>query len=420
MKRRNQWVLFAILLLALINLSPNEKSAVVGPKDQGRTPEPVIPPSQETMRDNGKIRVVVRLPESEFNELQAMNEAFMQEHHAEVNLVNLPIKGSYSLQQQFELGESPDVVLLDNVWVRHYAAGGFLLPTESYYSGSITGEMLSASLAQDEWNGYVWGVPLDADPYVWVYQNESLKEMGHSFPASPEGWKKIIEAWGELDSPPYLLGLDYGDPYAVMSLLWQLGAKGQGKPEASDSFFNKKGLNEAVALLEQLRPYIINTGETGTSDQWLGGSRQNALIELIPSTETRKYPYREMKVYFPEPTDSGNKMWIAGRSFAVTARSGNRETAGLWISAITSPIQQRQWYEKTNHLPTIKTLYYQTVRNGLPDWVSASFVKGQGFVQPVMAKLPELMQQLQGASQSYLRSELTAKQYLKQLDGLNP
>lgn len=421
MKRRNHWVLFALLLLALINLSPTEKSTMVGPKDQDRTTEPVIPPSQEKVKDNGRIKVAVRLPESEFNELKAMNDAFKKEHSTEVELVNVPVEENYgSLQQQFELGVSPDVVLLDNVWVRRYAAGGFLLPTESYYSGSLTGEVLSASLAQDEWNGYVWGVPLDADPYVWVYDAERLKEIGHPFPSTAEEWQALIEAWNEFNSPAYLLGLDYNDPYAVMSLLWQLGAKGQGKQESAETFFNKKGLTEAVPLLEQLQPYMINISDDESNDQWIGSNRQGALIMLIPSTEARKYPYRGKKLFFPEPTESGNKMWIAGRSFVVTARSANRDAAGLWISAMTSQIQQRQWHEKTGHLPALKTLYYQAVRSGLPDWITASFVKGQGISQPATAKLPELMQQLQKDSWSFLHSGISAKQYVKQLDALNP
>ncbi|WMT42422.1 extracellular solute-binding protein [Paenibacillus sp. D2_2] len=421
MKRRNHWVLFALLLLALINLSPTEKSTMVGSKDQERTTEPVKPPSQEKVRDNGRIKVAVRLPESEFNELKAMNDSFMQEHSTEVELVNLPTGEDYtSLQQQFELGASPDVVLLDNVWVRRYAAGGFLLPTESYYSGSLTGEVLSASLAQDEWNGYVWGVPLDADPYVWVYDSEVLREIGHSFPSTLEEWHALIEAWNEFNSPAYLLGLDYNDPYAMMSLLWQLGAKGQGKQEGAESIFNKKSLNEAVPLLEQLQPYMIDTSDDESSDRWIGGNRQDAVITLIPSTEARKYPYRGKKIFFPEPLESGNKMWISGRSFVVTARSKHRDTAGLWISAMTAQIQQRQWHEKTGHLPALKTLYYQAMRSGLPDWVTASFVKGQGITQPVTTNLPELMQQLQETSRSFLYNDINAKQYLKQLDELNP
>jgi len=421
MKRRNHWVLFALLLLALINLSPTEKSTMVGTKDQERTTEPVIPPSQEKVRDNGRIKVAVRLPESEFNELKTMNETFMRENSTEVELVNVSEGEDYtSLQQQFELGVSPDIVLLDNVWVRHYAAGGFLLPTESYYSGSLTGEVLSASLSQDEWNGYVWGVPLDADPYVWVYDSEVLKEVGHSFPSTTEEWLALIESWNEFNSQAYLLGLDYNDPYALMSLLWQLGAKGQGKQESAEFIFNKKGLDNAVLLLEQLQPYMINTGNDESSDHWIGANRQDALIKLISSTEARKYPYRGKKIFFPEPLESGNKMWIAGRSFVVTARSRNRDIAGLWISAMTTQIQQRQWYEKTSHLPALKTLYYQAMGSGLPDWVTASFVKGQGIAQPVSAKLPELMQQLQETSQSFFDNDITAKQYLKQLDELNP
>ncbi|GJM81320.1 hypothetical protein HMSSN139_38160 [Paenibacillus sp. HMSSN-139] len=228
MKRKNHWVLFAILLLALINLSPSEETTLVRPEDRGEA-QPVTPPEAQTLQETGHIQVAVQMNESDFHRLEEMNRQFTVSHPVEVDLVNVPVEESYaSFQRQLmKLGESPDILLLDNVWIRRFAAEGYLLPTEGYYSGSLSGEVLSASLIPNEWNGYVWGVPLDVDPYVLVYDADKLKLLGlERPPASADDWNALVSAFKKQHSQPYLLGLDYRDPYAAATLLGKSGEAG--------------------------------------------------------------------------------------------------------------------------------------------------------------------------------------------------
>lgn len=163
-KRRNHWLLFAILLLALINLSPSKNSANISNEDVGNA-EMIHPPSPEKVQEEGHLKILVQMDEADFTLLQQMNQSYMNTHPIQVELVNIPPEASYSSTElQLELGESPDVLLLDNVWIRRFAAEGYLLPTENYYFGSLTGEVLSSSLAQNEWNSYVWGFH-----WMWIH-----------------------------------------------------------------------------------------------------------------------------------------------------------------------------------------------------------------------------------------------------------
>ncbi|MDU2241150.1 MAG: extracellular solute-binding protein, partial [Paenibacillus sp.] len=268
MKRKNHWVLFAILLLALINLSPSEEMTLDRPEDRGEA-QPVTPPEAQTLQETGHIQVAVQMNESDFRRLEDMNRQFTVSHSVEVDLVNVPAEESYaSFQRQLmKLGESPDILLLDNIWIRRFAADGYLLPTEGYYSGSLSGEVLSASLIPNEWNGYVWGVPLDVDPYVLIYDAAKLKQLGMERPpASADDWNALISAFKKQHSQPYLLGLDYRDPFAAATLLWQIG--GGWKPGESGPFFAMKdNMPLSVQQLELIQPALLDSGASG-ADSW--------------------------------------------------------------------------------------------------------------------------------------------------------
>lgn len=253
MKRRNYWVLFAILLLALINLSPSKQSTLIR-NEEGIIPEPVSLPNPKEVQEPGHFRVAVQMNEGEFLRLQQWNYEYMNQFADQVELVNLPSGESYrDLLQQFELGESPDVLLLDNVWIRKFASSGYLLPAERYYSSPLSGEVLSVTLGQNEWNGYLWGVPFDTDPYVFAYNPALIKELGLDHPPqSADDWEKLLSSFKKQSRIPSLLAVDISEPYAALSLLWQFGgnaAAGSPPFEMSEGCSEAFGTSKNFALI---------------------------------------------------------------------------------------------------------------------------------------------------------------------------
>ena len=411
MKRKNHWVLFAILLLALINLSPSEETTRVRPENRGET-QPVTLPEAQTLQETGHIQVAVQVDESDFRRLEDMSRQFTASHPVEVDLVNVPAEETYaSFQRQLmKLGESPDVLLLDNVWVRRFAADGYLLPTEGYYSGSLSGEVLSASLIPNEWNGYVWGVPLDVDPYVLVYDTDKLKQLGlERPPISVEDWSALLSAFKKQHSQLYLLGLDYRDPYAAATLLWQLG--GGWKPDGAAAFFALKG-NMPLSLqqLELIRPWLLDTGAAGADPSRKRQSGELP-IRITRASEAQKLAHPRTKVWMPDLQANMASAWIQGRSYAVSSQTDNAEAAGLWISEMTSAINQMRWREATGHLPVLKTIYYEATQNELPAWVPATLAAGSGAALPASPALPAQLEAFAPLTYDYLSGALNAKQY---------
>ncbi|WP_435924916.1 extracellular solute-binding protein [Paenibacillus sp. DYY-L-2] len=419
MKRKHYGVLFAILLLALINLSPSKTSTLSRPDDRGET-EPAAPQYRETEQEPGKLSVAVQLPEDQFAKLEQMNQSVMDEYPLQVELTNLPAETDYTqIRQLLELGDSPDVLLLGNAWVRRFASGGYLLPAESYYPGSLNGEVLGVSLVQNEWNGYIWAVPMDTDPYVWVYHEGRLKEFATGFPAAAADWDSLIHNFKSQKSSPFLFALNYNDPYSVMSLTWQLS--GQTEPDSEEALFKLNGNErQTVKRIDSLRPYLTDIRGTGGQEEvWNKLYRGEAAFALVKWSEADRHRHPNLKIRFPDTNSASGAMWIASRSFAVSARSENAEAAGTWISAITSQLLQREWYDATRQLPVKKTLYFQAARNDLPSSIPASFINEKGTPLPTGAGIPVLMERYAKLSSSFLNGEIGVDAYMDNVQNLN-
>lgn len=417
-KRKNQWLLFAILLLALINLSPSENSTLIR-QNNPREAEPEVIPNQVDLEETGHIKVGVQLSNDEFVRLQLMTKQFMEEYPVDVELMNMPANEDYyELKRQLEIGESPDVLLLDNTWVRNFAVDGYLMPAENYYSGALTGEVLSASLAQNEWNGYLWGVPFDVDPYVWVYNSSRFKsDTGMELPVIPNDWSQLLEkhtSYGE-QLPGELLALDFTDPYALMSLIWQLG--GHVEQDGNASLFDKhENLESALQRLDKLRPYLVNMNKSsGSGDIWAKVNQGDIAAALVRFSEASKNYSSLMEIVFAGSDEMTGTMWIAGRSYVVSARTDNKDAAGMWITEMTTQIKQRQWIEMTDHLPVFKNMYYQAVQMGLPNNIPASLISVKKSSIPVGAELPAQMKLFSELSNTFYNGGYTSNEFLSEI-----
>lgn len=420
MKRRNHWVLFAILLLALINLSPSKQSTLIR-NEEGAIPEPVSLPSPQEVQEPSHFRVAVQVNEGEFLRLQQMNYEYMKQHADQVELVNLPPDESHlTLLQQFELGESPDVLLLDNDWIRKFASSGYLMPAERYYSSPLSGEVLSASLAQNEWNGYIWGVPFDTDPYVFAYNPDLIKELGFDHPPkSADDWEKLLSAFKKQGRIPSLLAVDLAEPYAALSLLWQFGGN---MATGSPSIFEiTEGMQRGIRLMEEIRPYLLryNAQAQPLPNVWKRMYDGEVVICLARASEISNGRHPRMEAFIPEPGTTGKSMWNYGRSFVVSSKSGSADAGGAWIAEITAAGRQREWHEITGHLPVLKSLYFDFERNKIPAWVPASLVGSKSDALPVSSMLPEQMEQFAGLSMDFANGEFELEQYIKEISQIS-
>jgi len=121
------------------------------------------------------LRVVVSLPDEAYRVLQALNRNFLRENtDMTVRLSNLdPSSFDEYLTRAFRLGEASDIILLDNVHIKHHAGHARLQPTDDYFTRVTETEYLPIITEPLKWNGYLWGIPFQIEPYILAYMRPS-------------------------------------------------------------------------------------------------------------------------------------------------------------------------------------------------------------------------------------------------------
>jgi ABC-type glycerol-3-phosphate transport system substrate-binding protein len=349
MKRKKYWFLFAILLLSLSSLSPSfdftHHTRREPPGDEPKPPQqrPEVP---ET--DLGPIKVGVQLNPDELRQLKALNERFMEETGAEIEIT--PLETSETQKESFllemSLGEGPDIVLTDSHLIKALAMSGCLLPVDAS-QGTMPGEdILNGLLPPLQWNGYQWGMPFDIDPYIMTWQTKGKGGEPFKVPESRQAWQEYLER--HKVSP--VLSFDWNDPYAFGAAVHLL----EGDPSKPDQ--------------EVLDMLIRNHGRVTESAQGLTEADVNGQ-ESTMSGKVEAAVYIEPYSSFSDQEADGVSLALAmgkeqldtpvvrTRSFAVAAHTESSSLAMKWITYMTGKAMQREWSRAAGTLPVISELY---------------------------------------------------------------
>ncbi|WP_169083329.1 ABC transporter substrate-binding protein [Paenibacillus sp. PL91] len=350
--------LIGTLLLAALLLIPysrNTDQASVGKPDKKSNEQPA--PGEFIVDQLTDIFVNVSLPNSQFLQLQDLNRNFMMKYpHIQVKLTNEPSKdkayGLWVLQSQ--QGESADILLLDNGWVRPFAVRGFLKPADSVMTGDTLSDQMTGLLDPLKWNGYLWGVPRDVNPYVVVWSGTLLAEAG--LKGLPTDWASYQAAAAkiiELHPQASIVNWSAGD--LQQQLVW-MAAFDAGQ----SNLLNMQPLNEKqTAQLEwfQKMEQHISRIDSHAIDQ-LNASFQtdNLLAAIIPWNDYESLN-EQLRNELIVDRDHIYSPWLNGHSYAISSSSDAEEEAMLWIREITDVNNQQMTYDRSGQLPARASLY---------------------------------------------------------------
>ncbi|GAK39674.1 hypothetical protein TCA2_2163 [Paenibacillus sp. TCA20] len=253
-----------------------------------------------------------------------------------------------AIRKSFVLGDSADITLLNNRYVRLFAMQGYLRPITGNDLNGMAADPFPQVMTVNEWNGYRWAVPLDIDPYLYA---EARSDNATSPPlqsmSTDEDWMNRMTTWAETDDKPFFL--DVEDPLAFASWL-----EFRGIIRQTEELFNAAEQNEQLQSrmqeLEILLPYIETDFKDSASGQlnWTSGIVK--LSDMLPE-------YRgELTEYINNDVET-QALTVTGRSFALSSRTGQTELATEWIKAMTSPESVQDWFEETGNLPIYRSLY---------------------------------------------------------------
>lgn len=236
-------VLLAASALLLSTLIVTLRGISYTPADQRSTDDPLslVDPMQVAgSKEIVSLRVVVSLPDEAYRVLQALNRNFLRENtDMTVRLSNLdPSSFDEYLTRAFRLGEASDIILLDNVHIKHHAGHARLQPTDDYFTRVTETEYLPIITEPLKWNGYLWGIPFQIEPYILAYNEAVWIELtGERMPNDAEWLWTVYQHNG--------LYIDEQDPMAYAALAYMLDRDwqfpklvdptDQAEPSAEDS-----------------------------------------------------------------------------------------------------------------------------------------------------------------------------------------
>lgn len=261
-----------------------------------------------------------------------------------------------SLQQKLTTsaagGTLPDLVRSDLAWVPQYAKLGVFVPLNKVMPDfkRYASAMFPGTLATNYYKGNYYGLPLDTNTRVLMYNREALSAAGIS--AAPKTFADLRAAAAKLKAKDIYLFADGGTGgWNVLPWIWSGGGNlTNAKYTKASGFLNSARTVAAVQLLVDLYkqgavPSLIlgDQGATGTEDGLAQGKYATILDGpwMLPIFAKAHPGFRVATA--PVPAGPGGSISVVGgEDIVLTSASKNRVTALKFLRFMISPWAQTQ------------------------------------------------------------------------------
>jgi multiple sugar transport system substrate-binding protein len=262
-------------------------------------------------------------------------------------------------------GDLPDVMRSDIVWSPELAKLGVLLPLDQAMPDfqQLAGDTYEAPLATNKYKDHYYGLPLDTNTKVTLYNQETLNAAG--VPAVPATFQELRDAGAKLAAGGKFVLAENGTAgWNVLPYIWSAG--GQMTDEAvtkSDGFLNGPKAVAGVQLLVDLYqakalPNIVLGKQAGTSlaeglakgsyATATDGPWQVAVLE-------KQYPGAPVKTAPLPKGDGGGIGVIGGENIVITRLSDNQKLAAEFTRYMLSESAQLEM-ARVGQMPVLKKL----------------------------------------------------------------
>jgi ABC-type glycerol-3-phosphate transport system substrate-binding protein len=404
-KRKNGFILIAILLLCMLLLSQlvgdtsEQRPSEVDPLQVSGTPSEL---QSIRSQEQVELRVKVFMNAAEFRLLTQWNQQFEAKYpEYKVSLTNLSREQAYTSLKALDRAHIlPDIMLLDNRWVTEFAANGILSPHISEYVPEDQQTKLSQTIDQVSWNGYQWAIPRDVDPYVAVFQSSLFEVDGEIiYPVNLEEWLAKKEQLLEEQEVYKGIYLDGQDPLSLLSAVW---AFGEEWALSDDGMF--------VLQSEKQTPFIHALLHTDIPEglvwEVFDASELPAMITPLSKWLMEAEGKGALQTKLVNKPNQTGGLWISGTSYAVSSSTPYQQDAYQWISFITSLNRQLQLIEVTGKLPAHVSTFESSEFLGLPQWDVIREAVDNARVLPSDPRLRQKLEALQSVMKDFqLNSE---------------
>lgn len=358
--------------------------------------------------------------------------AFEEEHPGvDVQAVAVPYNDLHQKLVTAVAGDAlPDLVRSDIIWVPQLAHLGVLVPLDEQMPDfeDYAAQMYEGPLATNKWRDHYYGLPLDTNTRVLMYNADTLAQGGIDAP--PATVDELREAADALaGTGVYVFADNSTAGWNVLPWIWSSGgAVTDDDVTVATGYLNGAGSVAGVQLLVDLYqagaiPDLILGGEggTATSDGLPAGQYATILDGpwMFPIFESQ-YPDFELLTAPVPAGDGGSVSVVGGESIVLTESSTNKAAAAEFLRFLLSESSQLAMAE-VGQMPVLAALGDQLAE--IQDYYPV-FVEQLQTARPrtPTPAWPQMEEVLKTQVQLALRGELTAQEAMdgaaEQIDGL--
>lgn len=261
-------------------------------------------------------------------------------------------------------GSSPDVARLDIIWVPELADQGALMNLDQDMPDfkTYSEQFLPGPLATNLYNGSHYGLPLDTNTRVLVYNIDMLKAAGIAdAPKTMQEFTAACEAIKQLGPDKYCFADGGTYAWAVNPWIWSFGGD-VTDPTVTQSTGIYNGAQTVAAyqfLKDSLDNGYIHPGMTGGGlDTWGGfGQDQIAMIlegPWFPPVFDKQFPGKAYGMALMPAGAGGSVSVVGGEDIAIFQQSANKEAAIEFVKYMLSEEVQMQLVT-VGQMPVLKS-----------------------------------------------------------------
>jgi multiple sugar transport system substrate-binding protein len=259
----------------------------------------------------------------------------------------------------------PDLVRSDIIWVPELANLGVLQPLDTTLSGfqKLADRTYPGSLATNKWKGHYYGLPLDTNTRVMLYNQKALDKAGITAP--PATVEELMADAPKLKAAGSYAFADNGaSGWNVLPWIWSAGGEATNADVSKASgYLNSAKSRAGVQTLVDLYqggylPGIVlgDSGGESTSDGLAKGDYATILDGpwMYPIFQSQ-YPDFALKDA-PVPAGAkGSVSVVGGEDVVLTKASKNKPAAEAFLKYLLSSDAQLAM-AKVGQMPVLKDL----------------------------------------------------------------
>lgn len=319
-------------------------------------------------------------------------------------------------------GDVPDVVRMDIVWVPEFANQGALVQLDGKLPGfdTIIAGVFPGPLATNKWSGHYYGLPLDTNTQVLLWNKSRFDQAGITKPPATMD-EFAQEACKLTDTTKNQYGYAEGGTYfwAPAPIFYTMGGKVTDENiTTATGFINGPESVAAFTMLKDLydkgclSPNLLGGGIA--TDAGHAEGTYAMIIDGPWMVDIYKSNYPDFQVNFaPIPTGPGgtNSSVVGGEDVVILEGSKNQEAAMKWASYLLSPEAQKMM-AAVGQMPVLTSLIGDA---SLPPY----FTVFQEQLKTAQARVPhprwsDMDNAISNAYQRILRNEQTVQAALDQ------